>query len=102
MHSPAHHQRYCTIAGEIAHRRGTRPAWLEGRLYQFGRQVGTYERFADTQLALCQQRLGDGFPTTADTWHAITSPGTEVSEGEGDSGVSLLVPVVRQSGDRDV
>lgn len=58
LHTSADYQRYCRVAGQIARSRGCEPAWLEGRLYQFGRQVGTYERFAGTQLALCQQRLG--------------------------------------------
>lgn len=73
LHSSADYLCYCGVAGEIARGRGCEPAWLEGRLYQFGRQVGTYERFADTQLALCRQRLATDFPTTGDTWQALTT-----------------------------
>lgn len=51
------------------------PGWT-GEVLDISRltrnQVGTYERFADSQLALCHQRLGDGFPTTADTWESIS------------------------------
>ena len=67
---------YCRTVHEIARERGCQPGWIEGRLYRFGRDVGSYERLIDARLELCADRLGpEDTPSIADAWDQVSDNG---------------------------
>ena len=70
--SSVDYERYCQVVCEIARGRGSTPSWVEGRFYQFGQRIGSYERFADSRLAICGDRLGtEQMPTPVDVWNRL-------------------------------
>lgn len=70
--SAADYEDYCQKVYEIALTRGSEPGWVEGRLYQFARAIGTYEKLLEKRLELFAALLPpEDTPTIADAWQEL-------------------------------